>query len=48
MKNYKKYIQPEYYDMPLHVGNLSEKENTELLVAVSDKKKVLGAVVYLN
>ncbi len=39
---------PEYFKMLLNVGKLTEKDNTELLVAVSDKNKVLGAVVYFS
>ncbi len=40
--------QPEYYKMLLNVGKLTEKEHTELLVAVSNKHKVVGAVVYFS
>lgn len=40
--------QPEYYKMLLNVGNLTEKENTELLVALSNENKVVGAVVYFS
>jgi GNAT superfamily N-acetyltransferase len=40
--------QPEYYKMLLNVGNLTEKDNTELLVAISDENKVVGAVVYFS
>lgn len=40
--------QPEYYTMLLNVGKLTEKENTELIVAVSDKNTLVGAVVYFS
>ncbi len=40
--------QPLYYNMLLNVGKLTEKENTELLVATTDKNKVVGAVVYFS
>lgn len=40
--------QPAYYEMLLNVGQLTHKENTELIVAVSGEGKVLGAVVYFS
>ncbi|MGM5470444.1 GNAT family N-acetyltransferase [Flavobacteriaceae bacterium LMO-SS05] len=40
--------QPEYYKMLLNVGNLTKKENTELLVAITDENKIVGAVVYFS
>jgi len=44
----KEIDQPEYYKMLLNVGNLTKKENTELLVAITDKNKIVGAVVYFS
>lgn len=44
----KKSEQPEYYKMLLNVGKLTEKVNTELLVAISDENKVVGTVVYFS
>ncbi len=40
--------QPEYYRLLLNVGKFTEEENTELLVAISDENKVVGAVVYFS
>ncbi|MCJ7467186.1 MAG: GNAT family N-acetyltransferase [Maribacter sp.] len=40
--------QPDYYKMLLQVGKGIEKENTELLVAISDDAKVVGAVEYFS
>ena len=40
--------QPDYYNMLLNVGDLTKKENTELLVAIKGEYKVVGAVVYFN
>ncbi len=40
--------QPAYYTMLANVGNLTQKPDTELLVAVSPANKVVGAVVYFN
>ncbi|NKI26963.1 GNAT family N-acetyltransferase [Arenibacter sp. 6A1] len=40
--------QPAYYKKLLNVGKLTEKENTALIVAVSDTNKVVGAVVYFS
>lgn len=40
--------QPEYYKMLLNVGNLTKNDNTELLVAISNKNKIVGTVVYFS
>lgn len=40
--------QPDYYKMLLNVGKLTDKENTELIVAVSEENVVIGAVVYFS
>lgn len=40
--------QPGYYSMLANVGQLTQKENTELLIATSDEIKVAGAVVYFS
>ncbi len=40
--------QPEYYRMLRNIGELTEKPEAELLVAVSSEGKVLGAVVYFG
>jgi GNAT superfamily N-acetyltransferase len=40
--------QPVYYKMLANVGDLTQKPNTELLVAVSPANEVLGAVVYFS
>lgn len=39
---------PDYYKVLLNVGKLTEKENTELLAAISNENKVVGAVVYFS
>ncbi|MFH4965191.1 GNAT family N-acetyltransferase [Gaetbulibacter sp. M235] len=39
---------PEYYKKLLHVGDFTKKEHTELIVAISNEKKVVGAVVYFS
>lgn len=39
---------PEYYDLLLNVGDLTKKEGIELLVAISNEQKVIGAVVYFS
>ncbi len=36
--------QPQYYEMLLNVGQLTQKDNTELLVALADENKVVGAL----
>jgi len=40
--------QPAYYKMLLNVGDLTLKDHTELLVAITDETKVAGAVVYFS
>jgi GNAT superfamily N-acetyltransferase len=40
--------QPKYYKMLRNVGSLSEKPNTKVLIALSDKGKLLGGVVYFS
>ena len=40
--------QPKYYNMLLNVGQLTEQDNTELLVAITNNNKVAGAVVYFS
>lgn len=40
--------QPEYYQMLANIGELTKKPETELLVAVSSKGKIGGAVVYFS
>lgn len=40
--------QPDYYKMLLNVGQLTKNENTQLLVAISNKNSVAGAVVYFS
>jgi N-acetylglutamate synthase-like GNAT family acetyltransferase len=40
--------QPNYYNMLTNIGNLTQKPNTELLVAVSTDNKIAGAVVYFS
>jgi len=37
--------QPQYYKMLLHVGELTQKPKTEIIVAIGSKSLVLGAVV---
>lgn len=44
----KKSDQPYYYEMLANVGNLTNKEGTELLVAVTVEDKIAGAVVYFS
>ncbi len=44
----KKSDQPEYYKLLLNVGDLTNKENTELIVAISDDGNIVGAVVYFS
>jgi len=38
--------QPNYYKMLTNIGEFTQKPKTELLVAVSEKGKVVGGVVY--
>jgi GNAT superfamily N-acetyltransferase len=40
--------QPAYYKMLANVGDLTQKENTELLIAVSSEGEIAGAVVYFG
>ncbi len=40
--------QPDYYKMLVNVGELTNKPETELLVAVSIDGKIAGCVVYFN
>jgi len=40
--------QPDYYKMLAHVGELTTKPATELLVAVSPDNKIAGCVVYFS
>ena len=40
--------QPAYYEMLSTVGRLTEKPDTELLVAVSPENRIVGAVVYFG
>lgn len=40
--------QPEYYEMLANIGELTKKPKTELLVAVSEKGKIGGGVVYFG
>lgn len=39
---------PEYYDLLLHIGRLTEKPKTSLLIASESKEGILGAVVYFG
>lgn len=40
--------QPDYYRMLLNVGDLLQKPETALIVAVDSKEQLLGAVVYFG
>ena len=40
--------QPEYYNMLANVGDLTNKPDTELLVAVTSDNNIAGAVVYFS
>lgn len=40
--------QPNYYKMLTNVGELTNKPETEILVAVSSEDKIAGAVVYFG
>ncbi len=40
--------QPRYYDMLANIGNFTQKEATQLLIALSDDKQILGGVVYFG
>jgi ribosomal protein S18 acetylase RimI-like enzyme len=39
---------PEYYDLLRHIGRLTAKPKTSLLIAVNTEGEVLGAVVYFG
>lgn len=40
--------QPEYYKMLGNIGKFTEKENAELLVAMSNEGKLVGGLVYFS
>ena len=40
--------QPKYYEMLTNIGQLTDKPDTKLLVAVSDDEELLGSVVYFS
>lgn len=40
--------QPNYYKMLANVGDLTQKPETELLVAVSSEDKIVGSLVYFS
>ena len=40
--------QPDYYKMLAHIGEFTNKPETELLVAVSSEDQLAGAVVYFG
>ena len=40
--------QPDYYEMLAGIGHLTEQENTQVLVALSDEGALLGGVVYFS
>ncbi len=40
--------QPDYYSMLANVGELTNKPQTEILVATSEDNRIVGAVVYFN
>ncbi len=40
--------QPQYYEMLANIGDLTQKPNTELLVAVSKEGSIGGGVVYFS
>ncbi len=44
----KEVEQPNYYKMLANIGDLTNKPDTELLVAVSSNNKIAGAVVYFG
>lgn len=44
----KKSDQPEYYDMLANIGEITKKQYTELLIAVSSEGVIAGAVVYFS
>lgn len=40
--------QPKYYEMLANIGALTEKPETELLIAISSDNKIAGGVVYFG
>ncbi len=40
--------QPKYYEMLTNIGQLTDKLDTKLLVAVSEDEELLGGVVYFS
>ena len=40
--------QPNYYKMLANIGELTNKPETELLVAISSDEKIMGGVVYFS
>ena len=40
--------QPEYYQLLLNIGEVTEKPHTELVVALNEEKQIMGAVVYFS
>lgn len=40
--------QPKYYELLANVGNLTQKTETEILVAISPDQTIAGAVVYFG
>ncbi|HXB42042.1 MAG TPA: GNAT family N-acetyltransferase [Bacteroidia bacterium] len=44
----KKTEQPDYYKMLANIGDLTQKPETELLVAVSSDNKIAGGVIYFS
>ena len=40
--------QPEYYEMLLNIGEITERPKTELLIALNNENDIMGAVVYFS
>ncbi len=40
--------QPGYYDMLANIGSFSEQKDTQVLVAISAEKRIVGGVVYFG
>ena len=40
--------QPNYYNKLLKVGQMTQNENTALIVAIGNKEEIVGAVVYFS
>ena len=40
--------QPDYYRMLLNVGVLTEQDSTELIAAITEDNKVVGAVIFFS